>query len=274
MNKRTVDVFASRIYFYYSLCYELTGDLAEIRGWVSVLNCSSSHVTSIPCWLYASILAFLIVSDWTYNLPTVIFSHCTVLQHYTVMSWVRFVNILELSVPLCIRDMIFFSWYNGYGCRKHFLICYCGIIFTTTCTIKQRNWGQRPHILKLIQISRQFSICIHLFLRSKIVFFRYSSCYCWYLIHHGVRFIDSCCIFGNAYSRLISVYFIFVICARCELLNFLGSLILVVAQLDFSSYRLVHLLFLIFYCCNLLKECLKCLSLLVDPPLTWEAAWF
>ncbi|KAJ0076614.1 hypothetical protein Patl1_36011 [Pistacia atlantica] len=32
VNRRTVDVLASRLFFYYSLCYELTGDLAEIRG--------------------------------------------------------------------------------------------------------------------------------------------------------------------------------------------------------------------------------------------------
>ncbi|CAN1276406.1 Probable 26S proteasome non-ATPase regulatory subunit 3 [Linum perenne] len=32
INKRTVDVLASRLYFYYSLSYEHTGDLAEIRG--------------------------------------------------------------------------------------------------------------------------------------------------------------------------------------------------------------------------------------------------
>ncbi|KAK3193671.1 hypothetical protein Dsin_024981 [Dipteronia sinensis] len=32
INRRTVDVLAARLYFYYSLCYELTGDLAEIRG--------------------------------------------------------------------------------------------------------------------------------------------------------------------------------------------------------------------------------------------------
>ncbi|KAL2459983.1 26S proteasome non-ATPase regulatory subunit 3A [Abeliophyllum distichum] len=32
LNRRTVDVIASRLYFYYSLSYELTGDLAEIRG--------------------------------------------------------------------------------------------------------------------------------------------------------------------------------------------------------------------------------------------------
>lgn len=34
LNKRTVDVLASRLYSYYSLSYELTGDLAEIRGYV------------------------------------------------------------------------------------------------------------------------------------------------------------------------------------------------------------------------------------------------
>ncbi|OUZ99780.1 Proteasome component (PCI) domain [Macleaya cordata] len=32
MNRRTVDVLASRLYFYYSYSYELTGDLVEIRG--------------------------------------------------------------------------------------------------------------------------------------------------------------------------------------------------------------------------------------------------
>ncbi|CAH9100928.1 unnamed protein product [Cuscuta europaea] len=32
LNRRTVDVLASRLYYYYSLSYELTGDLAEIRG--------------------------------------------------------------------------------------------------------------------------------------------------------------------------------------------------------------------------------------------------
>ncbi|XP_022959338.1 probable 26S proteasome non-ATPase regulatory subunit 3 isoform X2 [Cucurbita moschata] len=32
LNRRTVDVLASRLYFYYSLSYELTGELAEIRG--------------------------------------------------------------------------------------------------------------------------------------------------------------------------------------------------------------------------------------------------
>ncbi|KAJ4783744.1 26S proteasome non-ATPase regulatory subunit 3 [Rhynchospora pubera] len=32
LNKRTVDVLASRIYFYYSLVHELTNSLAEIRG--------------------------------------------------------------------------------------------------------------------------------------------------------------------------------------------------------------------------------------------------
>ncbi|KAI4374898.1 hypothetical protein MLD38_012836 [Melastoma candidum] len=32
LNRRTVDVLASRLYFYYSYSYEVTGDLAEIRG--------------------------------------------------------------------------------------------------------------------------------------------------------------------------------------------------------------------------------------------------
>ncbi|KAF9684507.1 hypothetical protein SADUNF_Sadunf04G0125300 [Salix dunnii] len=32
LNRRTVDVLASRLYSYYSLSYELTGDLAEVRG--------------------------------------------------------------------------------------------------------------------------------------------------------------------------------------------------------------------------------------------------
>lgn len=32
VNRRTVDVLASRLYFYYSYCYELTDSLAEIRG--------------------------------------------------------------------------------------------------------------------------------------------------------------------------------------------------------------------------------------------------
>ncbi|KAI4389992.1 hypothetical protein MLD38_002151 [Melastoma candidum] len=32
LNRRTVDVLASRLYFYYSHSYEVTGDLAEIRG--------------------------------------------------------------------------------------------------------------------------------------------------------------------------------------------------------------------------------------------------
>ncbi|KAL5082357.1 hypothetical protein RYX36_010778, partial [Vicia faba] len=32
LNRRTVDFTASRLYFYYSYSYELTGDLAEIRG--------------------------------------------------------------------------------------------------------------------------------------------------------------------------------------------------------------------------------------------------
>ncbi|KAL7211154.1 hypothetical protein ACSBR2_014103 [Camellia fascicularis] len=35
---RTIDVLAARLYFYYSLSYELTSDLAEIWGFVSTNN--------------------------------------------------------------------------------------------------------------------------------------------------------------------------------------------------------------------------------------------
>ncbi|KAE8724057.1 hypothetical protein F3Y22_tig00010968pilonHSYRG00113 [Hibiscus syriacus] len=34
LNRRTLDVLAARLYFYYSICYELTGSLAEIRRYV------------------------------------------------------------------------------------------------------------------------------------------------------------------------------------------------------------------------------------------------
>ncbi|KAG1359450.1 26S proteasome non-ATPase regulatory subunit 3 [Cocos nucifera] len=38
MNRRTVDVLASRLYFYYSYSYELTNSLAEIRGTLLALH--------------------------------------------------------------------------------------------------------------------------------------------------------------------------------------------------------------------------------------------
>ncbi|KAI5391909.1 26S proteasome non-ATPase regulatory subunit 3 A, variant 2, partial [Lathyrus oleraceus] len=43
LNRRTVDVIASRLYFYYSYSYELTGDLAEIRG--NLFQCTEL----LPC---------------------------------------------------------------------------------------------------------------------------------------------------------------------------------------------------------------------------------
>lgn len=47
LNKRTVDVLASRLYFYYSLSYELTGDLAEIRGYdYLMVVCVSCNINS------------------------------------------------------------------------------------------------------------------------------------------------------------------------------------------------------------------------------------
>ncbi|KAG6410918.1 hypothetical protein SASPL_128991 [Salvia splendens] len=42
LNRRTVDVLASRLYFYYSLSYELTGALAEIRGNLLALHRTST----------------------------------------------------------------------------------------------------------------------------------------------------------------------------------------------------------------------------------------
>ncbi|XP_010935159.1 probable 26S proteasome non-ATPase regulatory subunit 3 [Elaeis guineensis] len=38
MNRRTVDILASRLYFYYSYSYELTNSLAEIRGTLLALH--------------------------------------------------------------------------------------------------------------------------------------------------------------------------------------------------------------------------------------------
>ncbi|KAH6785840.1 hypothetical protein C2S51_038295 [Perilla frutescens var. frutescens] len=45
INRRTVDVLASRLYFYYSLSYELTGALAEIRGYACPYGNTSEPVT-------------------------------------------------------------------------------------------------------------------------------------------------------------------------------------------------------------------------------------
>ncbi|KAJ4879550.1 26S proteasome non-ATPase regulatory subunit 3-like protein A [Raphanus sativus] len=42
LNRRTIDVIASRLYFYYSLSYEQTGDLAEIRGNLLALHHSAT----------------------------------------------------------------------------------------------------------------------------------------------------------------------------------------------------------------------------------------
>ncbi|CAH8252936.1 unnamed protein product [Arabidopsis lyrata] len=42
VNRRTIDVIASRLYFYYSLSYEQTGDLAEIRGTLLALHHSAT----------------------------------------------------------------------------------------------------------------------------------------------------------------------------------------------------------------------------------------
>ncbi|GKV17113.1 hypothetical protein SLEP1_g27657 [Rubroshorea leprosula] len=47
VNRRTIDVLAARLYFYYSLSYELlTGDLAEIRGNLLALHRIATYIAS------------------------------------------------------------------------------------------------------------------------------------------------------------------------------------------------------------------------------------
>ncbi|KAL7165851.1 hypothetical protein ACSBR2_036672 [Camellia fascicularis] len=46
LNRRTIDVLAARLNFYYSISYELTGDLAEIRGENFRSNAHSIRVQS------------------------------------------------------------------------------------------------------------------------------------------------------------------------------------------------------------------------------------
>ncbi|XP_039003242.1 26S proteasome non-ATPase regulatory subunit 3 homolog A-like [Hibiscus syriacus] len=43
LNRRNMDILASRLYFYYSYSYELTGDLAEIRGNLLALYCTATR---------------------------------------------------------------------------------------------------------------------------------------------------------------------------------------------------------------------------------------
>lgn len=51
LNRRTVDVLASRLYFYYSLSYELTESLSEIRGWVKK-SFFCVYIYLSYCWLF------------------------------------------------------------------------------------------------------------------------------------------------------------------------------------------------------------------------------
>ncbi|XP_039070231.1 26S proteasome non-ATPase regulatory subunit 3 homolog A-like [Hibiscus syriacus] len=43
LNRRNIDILASRLYFYYSYSYELTGDLAEIREDLLALYCTATR---------------------------------------------------------------------------------------------------------------------------------------------------------------------------------------------------------------------------------------
>lgn len=111
LNRRTVDVLASRLYFYYSLSYELTGDLSEIRGcvlyWFSILVCQclkrwqfqpvylwmgwfrSNHKIKLHCYLISR------------HLFAVTFLLCIGLLLCVMMSWGRSVFfILMLLVAV------------------------------------------------------------------------------------------------------------------------------------------------------------------------------
>ena len=45
LNRRTVDVIAAKLYFFYSYIYELTDSLLDIRGWVF----NSQYITNDLC---------------------------------------------------------------------------------------------------------------------------------------------------------------------------------------------------------------------------------
>lgn len=57
LNRRTVDVLAARLYFYYSYSHELTNSLAEIRGWVVAKGCKSIGLP--PFFIFPSVSGFL-----------------------------------------------------------------------------------------------------------------------------------------------------------------------------------------------------------------------
>lgn len=72
-------MIASRLYFYYSLSYEQTGDLAEIRRF------SSSSTFNY--------IVHLVMLAGT-------FSHCIILQPFAMMSWVRYVCVHQIQPTL------------------------------------------------------------------------------------------------------------------------------------------------------------------------------
>ncbi|KAM0055028.1 hypothetical protein Hdeb2414_s0006g00201371 [Helianthus debilis subsp. tardiflorus] len=123
LNRRTVDVLASRLYFFYSLSYELTDELSDIRG-------------CVPCCAYLMFIDDDSVKEIGHDqllyvcLFTAIFLLCTGLLRCVMMSWGR----------------------------KHFSTCYFAIIFITICMIKLKSSGLRHHALKLIQISRTIQL--------------------------------------------------------------------------------------------------------------------
>jgi len=104
VNRRTVDVLASRLYFYYSYSYELTNNLAEIRGWVTnlfqfcpILFISyqrNGHELEMWCFIILVDLLYRQHEHWFppmsgTSLP------CIAWPHYDVMSLVRCVAYLD-----------------------------------------------------------------------------------------------------------------------------------------------------------------------------------
>ena len=121
-----------------------------------ILERGKKEHTKLNDMLYDCCSLIILCLIWCLNLIlscTVISLLCTELLHYAMTSWVRFVflfnqKLIYVIVVVAHHEVLVL-------CRKHFSTCYCGITSITTCMIRQRSWGQRHPVLKLIQISRQ-----------------------------------------------------------------------------------------------------------------------
>ncbi|XP_062010933.1 patellin-3-like isoform X2 [Rosa rugosa] len=94
MYFRTIDVLASRLYFYYSLSYEYTGDLAEIRGYISAEHVpiqygglSVDYCECNPEFTIADPVAEVTIKLGTKKtLEIIIYEKCTII--WELCSWV------------------------------------------------------------------------------------------------------------------------------------------------------------------------------------------